>query len=744
MTTRRHFIKTLAAVPPAITLGKSWAASDSSRLALVIGNSQYVDAPLVNPVNDARAMSTLLDQAGFKVASHLNARRTDMMAAIERFAADIRKSETQQVIFYYAGHGAQLDWRNYLLPVDAQAESAAQLRQSCIDLNYMIGEFNKAKGKTFIIILDACRNNPFGGSYQPEQKGLSQFDAPVGSLLAYATSPGNVAADGSGQNGLYTENLLRELSVKGARIEDALKRVRLNVRLASQGAQIPWETTSLEQDIFIFDAGKNKLSEAEQEQLLEQDLAEWTRVKGSGKIDDYAGYLRKFPNGRFAEIVQVRLARLLAETERIRMAAAERAREQAEADKARLLVEAEQARQQAEAEKARLQAEAENARLQAEAERARQQAEADRLRRQAEAEQARRLAEAEKARLQAEAEQARLREAEKARVLAEAERARLRAAELARQQAEAEKARLLAEAEKARQLARAEEEQRLARAEQERQRTEAEKARQLAEADKALKRAEAEKARLQATADKQVPGMTTTAVADGAPQIRLGPNLAVPVFMEPTSNPYSAGRYPLGRNYGVGDTATFRETDTLTGVEKRSYTVRVTKVDLTADRVEFNDGAGISDLMGNGIKTGPREYDAPVQNYPAELQIGKKWTGVGRLNNNGQVSDFYYDYHVTKRETITVPAGTFDTFYIDANGWNRTFGSRLKMGFWVVPGLNFPIRREFVVRNNRGNFLNTERHELVELTQGGVDSSCSKPLASSGQRNLVIKSNCGA
>jgi len=238
MTTRRNFIRTLGALPPALTLGTAWASSDPSRQALVIGNSSYLDAPLTNPVNDARAVAGLLGQAGFTVASHLDARRTDMMAAIERFTAEVRKSDTKLVMFYFAGHGAQLDWRNYLLPVDAKAESADQLRQSCIDLNYLIGEFGKSRGKTFIIMLDACRNNPFGSSYQPEQKGLSQFDAPVGSLLAYATSPGNVASDGSGQNGLYTENLLRELSVRGTKIEDALKRVRLNVRLASNGAQL--------------------------------------------------------------------------------------------------------------------------------------------------------------------------------------------------------------------------------------------------------------------------------------------------------------------------------------------------------------------------------------------------------------------------------------------------------------------------------------------------------------------------
>ncbi|MDP1683547.1 MAG: caspase family protein, partial [Burkholderiales bacterium] len=227
MTTRRRFLQTLAAIPPALLVGPSLSATataDPSRLALVFGNSAYRDAPLTNPGNDARAMSSLLDQAGFTVDSHLDATRTSMIAAIEKFGAAIQRPETKQVLFYYAGHGVQLDWRNYLLPVDAVVEKADQLKQRCVDLGMLLGQLGKAKDKTFIIILDACRNNPFGRVYRPQQKGLSQFDAPVGSPLAYATSPGNVASDGSGKNGLYTENLIRELSQRNTRIEDALKR----------------------------------------------------------------------------------------------------------------------------------------------------------------------------------------------------------------------------------------------------------------------------------------------------------------------------------------------------------------------------------------------------------------------------------------------------------------------------------------------------------------------------------------
>ncbi len=313
-TTRRRFLQAIATLPPAFALSRGWAAeSDAARLALVIGNSAYRQAPLVNPGNDARAMAALFGEAGFTVDARLNASRVDMLAAIERFGVAIRRPEIRQVVFYYAGHGIQLDWRNYLLPVDAEVDSATQVRQHCIDLNQLLGQFGAAKDKTYIIILDACRNDPFGSAYRPEQKGLSQFDAPVGSLIAYATSPGNVASDGGGKNGLYTENLVRELSRRETRLEDALKRVRLNVRLASHGAQIPWETTSLETDVFLFKAGQKKLSDAELEQELEADVEAWTRIKASRRQEDWVAYLRDFPNGRFAEIAQARLARLLAE-----------------------------------------------------------------------------------------------------------------------------------------------------------------------------------------------------------------------------------------------------------------------------------------------------------------------------------------------------------------------------------------------------------------------------------------------
>lgn len=293
---------------------QAWAAgADPRKVALVIGNGAYGGSPLANPVHDAAAMADLLTRAQFTVTKLTDANLVSMQSAIERFVADVKRNGAHWAFFYYAGHGAQLEWRNYLLPVDAGVDNADQLRQSCIDLNQVIGRFEAGKGTSFVIVLDACRNNPFGERYVPAQKGLSQFDAPAGSLLAYATSPGNVAADGAGQNGLYTGNLVRELAVPGVRLEDALKRVRLNVRLESRGAQVPWETTSLEDDLVLF--GDKAVAEGDQPRVLESERKDWALLAPSLDPQDWIAYLRAHPSGRFAEAAQVRLVQLLAQRE---------------------------------------------------------------------------------------------------------------------------------------------------------------------------------------------------------------------------------------------------------------------------------------------------------------------------------------------------------------------------------------------------------------------------------------------
>jgi hypothetical protein len=192
-----------------------------------------------------------------------------------------------------------------------------------VEVNSLTDGLVKAANPLNVIILDACRDNPFGTAKPTQQKGLSQMDAPTNTILAYATAPGNVASDGEGANGLYTENFLREIKVPEAKIEDVFKRVRLAVRRKSNGAQIPWESTSLEEDFwFIPPKEIKKLSDAERERLYKEELALFEKARGAKEPEPVEDYLRRYPNGEFAELAQLQLDRILARQGEQRVVAA--------------------------------------------------------------------------------------------------------------------------------------------------------------------------------------------------------------------------------------------------------------------------------------------------------------------------------------------------------------------------------------------------------------------------------------
>jgi hypothetical protein len=207
------------------------------------------------------------------------------------------------------------------------------------------------------------------------------------------------------------------------------------------------------------------------------------------------------------------------------------------------------------------------------------------------------------------------------------------------------------------------------------------------------------------------------AAAAVAPVIELKAGGQAPQLLQPSLSPYSAGFYPLGRKFTVGDRATFRESDLLTGVGRRIYTERVTRVDHEADRVEINRGKVIWDLMGNVIKVGDIKYDAPVQFTPAEFQLGKKWKAAFIRIENGRSLNAYYDLRIVRRGKVSVPAGTFEAFRIEGEGWSKNI--QLEVRLWLVPGLNFPVKLEKVTRN-RGRLIETKRHELISLRQQAI------------------------
>ena len=224
-----------------------------NRVALVIGNSAYVFGPLENPVTDARAMAKTLERSGFKVIKRENASQKDMIDSIAEFGDALKKGGGVG-LFYYAGHGLQIKGRNFLVPVNADIKREDDATYMAVDANMVTDKMEGASNRLNIVILDACRNNPFAKAARSGGGGLAQMDAPVGTLVAFSTAPGSVASDGAGQNGLYTQHLLANIEQSGLRIEEVFKKVRLGVRLDSAGMQVPWENTSLEGD-FFFKAG---------------------------------------------------------------------------------------------------------------------------------------------------------------------------------------------------------------------------------------------------------------------------------------------------------------------------------------------------------------------------------------------------------------------------------------------------------------------------------------------------------
>jgi hypothetical protein len=302
------------------------------------------------------------------------------------------------------------------------------------------------------------------------------------------------------------------------------------VRVASQGRQSPWESTSLESEVYLFPTAQ-KLTEAELERRFAEELARWNRIKGSKSAEDWVQYLRDFPQGKFSEIAQDRLNRLLAAVEPAR---------------------------------------------------------------------------------------------------------------------------------------------------------------------------------------PPVVQVVVAAAPSGAPLYDLKPGAPVPDFYGPT-NPNSAGTYPLGRKFTPGDEVVWRVVDPISRVQQRMETFRVRKVDLEADRVEFEDG-GLTDLMSNPIRFRGTDFEPAWLLFPAELQVGKQWSSRYRRSRQGDVSDWEVAFRITRRERVAVPAGPFEAFRIEGRGFSTTRRFEFEWLMWVVPGLNFVVKRDLFSRAG-GQLTFAEGIELVSLKQ---------------------------
>jgi len=692
-TSRRAFLKVgfgATALFLPVPYAWVWAQSEGTlklmrapKVALVIGNSVYKNSPLVNPANDARAIGAALQKTGFDVTTKLDAPRSELAQAVQAYTEALGKRQAVGV-FYFAGHGLQLAWRNFMVPVDANVRTAADIQAQCVELGELLVGITKARNPLNVIILDACRDNPFGNLGGVDQKGLSQMDAPPGTMLAYATAPGNVASDGEGANGLYTEHLLKEIIIPEAKVEDVFKRVRLHVRRRTNGQQIPWESTSLEEDFYFVPPrvlASQAMAEAERERKEQEAAREKQRLA--------EGAERK----QKLEEIQ-RQARQPAEE-------AERRRQQE-------LVVLEKKRREEELELRRKQALAlqEAQRAGEEVERRRREEEVRREAKRAEEEAERRhkeeLAQREQQRVADEAERRRkeevaLREAKRA----EDEAAAKRKAELAQQEAERQRAQSPGPVLKPEELAERQYREEYAQWEKIKNSTEQE----LLEAY--LLRFPS--GRFSELAQFQ---FDRVLARKGEKRIEI---------ISDAKNPFTKGTVKADTNYKVGDVFRYREFDMLTELETRTLRRHVTAI--TDSEVIFNEGSFVTDLLGNPRRNQRGVEITGSQFFIPEYSLGKRWSARWQrmLPDRGGVFDVDYDFKVVAREQVTVPAGRFDAFKIEATGFtpaNNNSGTiSLQTRYWIAPGVRRFIAWEDMNRHSGGTIRRSERIELVSYSQ---------------------------
>lgn len=235
------------------------SANTEKRIALVIGNAQYPASKLKNPANDAVAMTAALRKLGFTVIHREDATQRVMLSAMREF---VDKAPGYDVrLFFYAGHGAQIVGKNYLMPLDAALDDERDLQRTAVNLNEFIELLGQGKHGVNIVVLDACRDNPFSATQNltangrrmkfrgVNMAGLATVEAPVGSFIAFAAAPGQTADDGVGSNlGVFTKHIVEHIATPDITIEQVFKRVRGGVRKDTDGKQIPWDSSSLTGD----------------------------------------------------------------------------------------------------------------------------------------------------------------------------------------------------------------------------------------------------------------------------------------------------------------------------------------------------------------------------------------------------------------------------------------------------------------------------------------------------------------
>ncbi len=307
----------------------TWANPAAHRLALIVGNGDYQQSFLKNPVNDARDFASSLRRLGFEVILKTNVSMREFDQLIDQFGR--RLEITQGVgLFFYAGHGVQFRGRNYLIPVSADIDRETDLKYKTIDAQRIIDEMAFAKNPLNIVILDACRDNPLTRSFRSAKRGLARFDnTPSGLLLAYSTAPGKQAADGAGRNSPYTAQLLKSVKKENLPLEMVFKDVIKNVKRATRGQQIPWVSSSVDGDFYfsrkletVADSSQKRtpaVSPVMQTSSPSQpsfELVFWQSISTHPSKEKYEAYLDQYPNGHFRSIAESELHQMKNKTNR--------------------------------------------------------------------------------------------------------------------------------------------------------------------------------------------------------------------------------------------------------------------------------------------------------------------------------------------------------------------------------------------------------------------------------------------
>lgn len=304
--------------------GLAHPAAAAKRVALVIGNSAYEHAtPLENPKNDAIALAAVLERLGFQVVMGVDLTRTAFEKTVRKFSKTLRGADVG--LFFYAGHGLQVKGKNYLAPIDASLDDEADLDFETLPVRTILKQMER-QTKTNLVILDACRNNPLARNLARSMgtrsvgigRGLARVATGIGTLIAFATEPGNVALDGEGKNSPFTTALLQHIETPGLDVAQLLRRVRKDVIDVTSGRQVPWNNSSLTGDFFF--AGQGAAAAAApaappraQPPRRNEAAEAWATIQNSNSAAVLNAYLKRYSDGIYADLARARLSEIESE-----------------------------------------------------------------------------------------------------------------------------------------------------------------------------------------------------------------------------------------------------------------------------------------------------------------------------------------------------------------------------------------------------------------------------------------------